>query len=347
MKPGHDPKAAPRRCAVAQLSFIGDMVFTTPLLDALKRAWPGTRVVVVGRPHVLEVLEDHPSVDETLAYDKHGSSSGWGGLRRLARALREDRPEVFIGVTRSARTAALARLVGSPTRVGFSGPWRAIAYTALAGGRDDSLSFPCRPLALARTLGLSAEPSPPRLVVRDERRAQARERLLAAGWAGKPILAIAPGANYETKRWSEERVRELLERVLAEGRLQPALYGGPGERALVARLCRGRAGVLDRSSTGVGEMCAELALSAGFVGNDSGPTHIARALGVPCVSVIGPTPAWPIFVGEPQGVVSRGLDCQPCSPHGDPRCPLGHHRCMTEISSDAVLEALRAQGVTT
>ena len=319
------------------------MVFTTPLLEALKEAWPETRFMVVGRPHALEILEDHPSVDETIPYDKHGSSKGWSGLRRLARDLRRERPEIFVGVTRSARTAALARLVGSRTRAGFAGPWRSVAYTCLAGERDDELSFPRRPLALAHALGVPAQPRAPRLAVREERRAAARERLFAAGWSGDPLLALAPGANYATKRWSEERVAELLDRVLSDGEWQPALYGGPDERELVARLRRGREAVLDRSSTGVGEMCSELSLASGFVGNDSGPTHIARALGIPCVSIIGPTPAWPIFADRPVGVVSRALECQPCSPHGDARCPLGHHRCMTEITAEQVLEALREE----
>ena len=103
----------PDSIVVAQLAFIGDMVFSTPLLAALRERFPAARIAVVGRPSALGVLADHPCVDAVVPYDKDSADRGLGGLWRVGRALRSARPDLFLGVSRSTRTALLARLSGA------------------------------------------------------------------------------------------------------------------------------------------------------------------------------------------------------------------------------------------
>ncbi|UCF69113.1 MAG: glycosyltransferase family 9 protein [Acidobacteriota bacterium] len=327
------------RILVAQLAYIGDMVFTTPLFDAIKQRWPRSRLAVAGLPEALEVLEDHPAVDLRVPYDKRGEDRGAGGFGRAARAVRSFGPELFIGVTRSARTAMLALLSGARYRVGFGEPGRRWAYTHAVGRRDEQ-PFAARSLGLLEPLGGRPGLRPLHLFVGRRRREMARAALAGAGWRDEPLLAIAPGSRYVTKRWPERHVGRLLDIALEAGRLRPALYGGPDERALIERLLTGRPAVLDRRSTRVGEMVAELSLAAVVLGGDSGPTHIGRALGVPTVLVLGPTPAGPLEDGRPFARVQRGLDCQPCSVHGDESCPLGHHACLEELPAEEVYRAV-------
>lgn len=335
----------PERIVVAQLAFIGDMVFTTPLLAALRELYPGARITVVGRPSALGVLEDHPCVDATVAYDKERSDAGAGGLFRLGRAVRRERPDLFLGVSRSARTAALAWLSGARLRVGFREPGRRLAYDLLVDRRDAETRLTERPLLLLGPLpGAGPEAARPRrlnLVVRPDRRRAACERLEEAGWQGERLVFVAPGAHYATKRWTEEHVAGFLDLVLARGEFRPVLTGGPEESALIERLLAGRPGVIDDRGGGLSMLAAELTLASAFVGGDSGPTHIARAVGTPAIAIHGPTPADAVHDAGPYHVVSRGLDCQPCSTSGDDECPLGHHRCMREILPEQVYEALR------
>jgi ADP-heptose:LPS heptosyltransferase len=90
---------------------------------------------------------------------------------------------------------------------------------------------------------------------------------------------------------------------------------------------------------------ADLSLATAFVGGDSGPAHIARALGVRAVVLYGPTNPELLADGRPYSVLSRGLPCQPCSVRGDAACPLVHHACLEEMAPEAVLEAvLRTEG---
>ncbi len=199
---------------------------------------------------------------------------------------------------------------------------------------------PIRPLALLEALGVAVRPRAMGLRVGEERRAEALASLRAAGWEGEPLLAVAPGSNYATKIWPENHYEALLDRALGETGLRPALYGGPREDALIGRLLRGRPRVLDRRDRGVHGLVADFSHASVFLGNDSGPAHIARALGVPAVVLFGPTDENGVRDGGRFRVLAEPLACRPCSPRGGSRCPLGHHRCMKELAPDRVLRAL-------
>jgi heptosyltransferase-2 len=326
----------PGSIVVAQLAFIGDMVFTTPLLDALVELWPEAEIAVVGRDAALEVLAADPRVTALLAYDKSGADRGARGLARVAAAVRARRPGLFLGVSRSARTSLLARRSGAGVRVGFAGPGQGLAYHHLVPRGDASRNFPVRPLALLEPLVGPVAPRPLRLVVDDARRRAAAERLSAAGWRGERLLAVAPGAHYATKRWPVERYAALLALAASRGAFRPALYGGPAEAPLLDALRAACPDALDRRTAGIGGLVAELTHATAFVGNDSGPTHIARALGLPAIALHGPTDPDALRDGNPYHAMALGLPCQPCSPSGDPQCPLAHHACLRALSEEVV-----------
>lgn len=334
--PGPFASGPPGSIVVAQLAFIGDMVFTTPLLDALAGLWPSAEIAVVGRTAALEVLDGDPRVAARLAYDKAGTDRGPGGLLRVAGQVRARNPALFLGVSRSARTSLLARRSGAAVRAGFAGPGQGLAYTHLVARGDASRTFPARPLALLEPLVGPVAPRPLRLVVDEARRREAGEWLAAAGWRGERLLAVAPGAHYATKRWPVERFAALLALARAGGGFRPVLYGGPAEAPLLDALRAASPGALDRRDAGIAGLVAELTHAAAFVGNDSGPTHIARALGVPAIALHGPTDPDAPRDGNPYHAMALGLPCQPCSPSGGATCPLVHHACLVALPEQAV-----------
>ena len=214
-------------------------------------------------------------------------------------------------------------------------------YDLLADRDDVATPFPQRPLALLEPFGGLPVPRPLHLAVSPARRREAERGLERAGWRGASLLAIAPGATYATKRWPARHVSRLIDLVLERTALRPVLYGGPEEEHLIERLLAGREGrVLDRRGIGMRGVTADLSVASVLVCGDSGPLHIARALGTPVVCLHGPTGFALLGDGRPYRILSLGLDCQPCSPHGDAECPLGHHRCMEEITPEIVLEAI-------
>jgi heptosyltransferase-2 len=259
-----------------------------------------------------------------------------------------DAPTVAYLAQGSVRSAILALLSGARERVGFSSsPGRAL-YTRTVPYRSDR-HHAARLWSLAATP--DGEPTHeelrPRLFPGPGDIGRIDGLLVERGWRREPIIAVAPGSIWGTKRWPHY---EELARLLAPS-YRVAVLGGPGDTE-VGRRVADAAGAAAIDAVGKLGLLASAELirrAAAIVTNDSAPLHLASAMGTPTVAIFGPTV--PDFGFGPlaprRAVVGRdGLSCRPCHRHGPERCPLGHWRCMREISAreiaDRTLELLHA-----
>lgn len=336
-----------RRLLVVQTAFLGDIVLTTPLLRELKRVEPESSLTVVTTPLGRAILEGHPFVDEVIAYDKKGSDRGPRGVLRLVARLRRERFDAAVAAQRSSRTGLVVRGSGAATRVGFAdaaGRWAYTHRVPWDGGRHAVHRY----LALAAPVGGDPERAPAQPVLTVTARAQEKVAgLLAASGIGptERILAIAPGSIWGTKRWTPEGFATVARRARDLG-FRPVLVGSPDEAALcgdVARLAGVDVPVL-AGTTGPSDLVALLARAALLLSNDSGPGHVASAVGTPVVAIFGPTV--PAFGYTPFGPLNRiveveGLACRPCDRHGPQVCPLKHHRCMNDLPAARVVAAVQ------
>jgi len=315
------------RVLVVQPAFLGDVVFTSALVDSLAERFAEVDVCVT--PRASDVVEAMPRAAQVQVFDKRGSDAGIGGLWRMARRLRERRYDVAVLPHGSPRSALLALVARIPRRLGFHGAPGSPLYTERAAAPRGT--FVGREAALVRALG--AEPRPMRLAARPEWLRMADERLRGAS----SLAALCIGSEWETKIWPAHHFAELADR-LAERGLTPVLLGGPRDKPL-AEAVQARAGAFCIDTTGnpVREALAILARSSLVVGGDTGLVHAARALGVPTIALFGPSPTTVHELGTRQRVVTLELECSPCSAHGQKRCPLGHHRCMRDLSAETVL----------
>lgn len=318
---------------VIQTAFLGDVVLTTGLLTLLaERFGP---VDVVTTPAAATLVETHPAVRRAIGYDKRGADAGLGGLLRLARRLREGRYASAYLPHRSVRSAALARLAGVPERIGFAGSPGAWTYTR-------RITRPESGHEAERILSL-AEP-PPGSVAAVSLGLTSDDRRLAAEWlgargVGQGFVALAPGSIWGTKRWPG--YAELA--AALDGPV--VIVGGPEDRVLAESVAMAAPG---RAHVAAGELplraaAALLERASVLVTNDSAPLHLATAVGTRIVAIFGPT--LPAFGFGPRGAGDRIVEhepmpCRPCSSHGPQVCPLGHHRCMRDISVERVLEAV-------
>ena len=327
---------------VIQTAFLGDVVLTTPLLAAVAgRHGP---VDVITTPAAAPLVETHRAVRRVIPYDKHGKHRGLRSLVALARALRAERYEVAYVPHRSLRSALLAWLARVPKRVGFHDGWRML-YTdvrrrAPSGHEIDRL------LALADVEPQGARPS---LLATAPDRAAVDAFLHEHGIRGA-FVVLAPGSIWGSKRW---RHYPALAQWLAQ-RAAIITVGGPEDAALGDEIVRAVAGGGGR--TQAVSACGRLTLrqsaevirrAAVLVTNDSAPLHFAQAVGTPTVAIFGPTT--PAFGFGPRGpsdrvVEVRGLPCRPCSAHGPPSCPLGHHLCMKSLTVEDVRLAIEETG---
>ena len=327
---------------VVQTSFLGDTVLTTPLIAELARRGP---VDVVVTPASAPLLAGNPDIRRLFVYDKREADAGVRGFRRLAKELRAGEsvsgaplPIAYLA-QRSVRSAALALAAGYTQRAGFDGSAGARFYTRSIPYREDRHHAE-RLWRLAFDDALVVTPEAgalrPRLFPGDAERG-AVDALVGAT-DGRPLVALAPGSVWATKRWPY--YAELAKRLSPRWRL--ALIGGPADTLDAASITQfsGAQGVVD------GTVSLSLLASAELIGraqllvtNDSAPQHLASAMGTPTITLFGPTVEEFGFGPLAPHSISLGLDalaCRPCHHHGPPRCPLGHWRCMRELGVDAV-----------
>jgi len=329
---------------VIQTAFLGDVVLTTPLLSAL--AAQHGPVDVVTTPVAAPLLETHPAVVQVIPYDKHGGDRGWAGLGRLARQLRNVHYARAYLPHRSLRTAALATLARIPIRRGFSGGWSFLYTEAIPKPRTGHETD--RLLTLA-----DGAPAvyPPHLrpTTEDERAASGVWDQIAQR-PESPFVALAPGSIWGSKRWPyyaelAAQLATAVPVVIIGGQddaglgdeIQRAAEGGGGRRRVV-NAC---------GKLTLRESAALIGRASALVTNDSAPLHLATAMGTRIVALFGPTVTEFGFGPVRAGDVALGMDglqCRPCSAHGPPQCPLGHHRCMRELTVEAVLAAIEDLG---
>ena len=336
---------------VIQTSFIGDMVLTTPLLARLARRGP---VDVLATPVAGAILAQNPAVREILVFDKHRRDRGVAGFARLAGKLRRKGYASAYLAQGSVRSAALAVSAGIPERVGFD----TSAGRALYSRRvpyDDTIHHAARLLSLGVRPGdgpLTLDDLRPRLYPSITEVAAVDALLAEARYErGTPLVALAPGSVWATKRWPY--YAELARLLTARG-MRLAVVGGKDDHDLareIAAAVRAGHGAPPVDAVGRLSLLASAELigrAAVIVTNDSAPQHLASAMGTPTVSIFGPTV--PEFGFGPLaahhaaiGVDTLGvanLDCRPCDRHGPQRCPLGHWRCMREITAQAVADVV-------
>jgi len=326
---------------VVQTSFLGDVVLTTPLVTALRRHLQPRRLAVLVRPESAPLLAGHPDVDQVLVDDKRGRDRGLAGLLRGARHLRAERFDVAVSPHRSWRTALLLAAAGIPYRVGFRQSRGAFLYHRRVG-RDRSRHDVERNLALLAPFGDARAAAPLRLPVRPEAAAHA-DALLPAG--SGPLVGIAPGSVWATKRWTPAGFAAVVTGLADDG-ARCVLLGGPADAALTEDIWAraGRRATVLAGRTDLPALVAVIDRLALLIANDSAPMHIACARGVPVVAVFcATTPALGYGpYGSRATVVEADLACRPCARHGGRRCPRGTDDCMRLVEPAHVLAAARA-----
>jgi lipopolysaccharide heptosyltransferase II len=326
---------------VIQTSFLGDTVLTTPLLAHLAECGP---VDVVTTPASSSLLAHHPAVRRCVVYDKRGAARGARGFVRLASTLRAERYRSVYLAQGSVRSGALALAAGIGDRVGFqTSAGRAFYTTRIAA--PENIHHAARLLSLGTRDPLreiSNDRLRPTLYPGDAER-DAVNRLLESGLAtGERLIAVAPGSVWGTKRWPGYAA--LAVELSHEARV--VVIGAESDRTLAAEILAAAPGrAIDATGCLSLLASAELIRRADLlVTNDSLPLHLASAMNTPTVAVFGPTV--PEFGFRPlassAAVAGRaGLACRPCDRHGPRECPLGHWRCMREITPSAVASLAR------
>jgi lipopolysaccharide heptosyltransferase II len=334
---------------VVQTSFIGDVVLTTPLIAELGKRGPVD--VVTGRGGAA-LLANNPAIRRTIVYEKSGSDGGIAGFVRARRRIRSDDSNAHYDgydaaylAQGSVRSALLAIAAGSKERIGFGRSAGRALYTRRVLFREDrhhaerlwSLSMSdCADPPIAEQIRPRLYPGRAEEHLVDAFLADSRIDMTA------PFIVLAPGAAWGTKKWPF--YPELAAKFADSHSI--IVIGGSEDQAIADSIIGGCPSGRAASATGRLTMLASAEMirrAQAIVCNDSSPQHLASAVGTPTLSIFGPTVTdfgyGPLAPGS-TAVGHDQLRCRPCHHHGPVKCPLGHWRCMRELSSSEIAETL-------
>lgn len=330
----------PARVLIIKPSAIGDVVHTLPVLNLVRKRWPAAHVAWLVTPACAGLLDGHPQLDEVIRFERGRFAVGWrspaaaAALFRFARELRDRKFDLVIDLQGLFRSGWLARRTRAPVRVGFANAreFAPIFYTHRVPVGNVEQHAVDRYLTLAEALGCGREPVEFKFATDDADRAAVSELL---GGGDAPYAVLMPGTNWATKRWPVEHFAATVRPLRDRFGLRTVIAGGPGDRALAARIPDS----LDLTGrTTLRQLVALLERAAVVIANDSGPMHIAAALGRPLVTPYGPTS--PVRTGpyrRMDAVIRLDIPCSPCFSR---RC--SHQSCLRWLTPDAVLrEAAR------
>jgi heptosyltransferase-2 len=330
---------------IVQTGFIGDIALTFHLIEELRLAKPHDRIILLTTPTGAEIAQAFPRlVNEVIVFDKRGKHRGLKGLKHIIETIREVRAGSIISLHQSFRTGLMIALSKIPIRIGYKTASLSFFLTDHYPYR-----FGVHEIERQRELlrGLDPQKLPMKYIPR--RSVLGRNAIHHSHAFQEPIIVIAPGSVWETKKWPAAYFTELIQFLLNNTSHLITLIGSSQDAALCTSIIpsnhQGR--VLNLAGTmSLQETISHLKQSILLIGNDSAPIHLASLVNCPTIAIFGPT--HPAFGFSPSSdysiIMQKDFECRPCSIHGQSSCPLGTHACMKSITpkeiGDQVLKYL-------
>ncbi len=318
------------RLLVIKPRAIGDVLLSTPVLKNLKSAYPGLQIDFLCERFASDVIRGNPSVHEVITFNKKNDST-----LSVIRQVRKRSYDIVIDLFANPRTAMITRWSGAKHRIGFPFRGRKYAYTILVpprGGEVHNVDFN---LDVLRYFNIPIIDSNPDFYLNETDRAAAQNWINVQGLTARTIVGINPSGGWYTKKWNKEAYALLADRIAERENTAVLFFWGPGELQdveVIRSTMKHPSSIIPKTT--LKEMGAFLDRCSYLVSNDSGPMHIAAALGVPTLGIYGPTN--PHLQG-PYGAKNRwvrdeSLDCLECNLT---ECLIGNV-CMTGLSSETV-----------
>lgn len=317
---------APRSILVIQLRRLGDVILTTPALEALKKKYPDAKLDFLVEAPGAEALAGHPAIDEILVYDAQGPVEAL----RWAFKIRARRYDWVIDFLANPRTALLTALSGAAIKAGPGHVARKYAYNHRMTQSSQACYSALEKVRWLGSLGVSPEDAP------------ALPRLMLAPRPDKleNIIGLVPPSRKETRRWLAPSYARLGRLLRDKHACKIKVFWGPGEKDLADEVVRaiGEGAYAIAQTHSITDLARELVSCRVVVGNCAGPKHVALALGVPTVTIHGSSDpvAWTPVHPDHRWVRLDELPCIGCRSND---CPY-NLECMRQLPAERVLPAV-------
>ena len=317
-----------KKILVFSFSFIGDAVLSTAVIQPLRRHFPDAHITFLVGPRAFDLLATDPNIDATLVYDNRGEHAGWKGRLRLIKTLRLSKFDLVVNL----RDSLTARCIGAE-------------HWGMAR-RDSNRHAVTRYLEVLQRQGVDTTNVHPLLELTETERTAAHHFFAEAGLKLERLLiGIHPGGNWEYKLWDGKNYADIASILAEKLNATILLFAGPNERELQTHVAE----MMDVppilvKTDDLRHLAALISACDVYIGNDTGPMHIAAAVGTPVVALFGSTNhirSGPY--GDKRTVVQSGINlgCNPCHPGRHPGgCGVGSCAVIAGITVEQVLKAV-------
>ncbi|MDI6839381.1 MAG: glycosyltransferase family 9 protein [bacterium] len=324
-----------KRILLIRIDRIGDVVLSTPALRALRERFPISHISILVSPKTQDLLLQSPYVDEVIPYNGKIAITS---LLHSKNRRKKFNLAIDLHLDYPLKTALIAYLSGAKYRVGFNIAGKSIFLNIRVMPDKKEKHLVEHTLDLIRAVSGNISTEEPELSIIPEAKQYVNNFLIHNNILNNDLLVgIHPGGYYPTQRWLPERFARVGDKIIDEYKAKIILMGGPGEEEIVEEIAsnmkhkpviyvreplRNLVAIIDRCSL--------------LICNNSGPLHIATAIGTPTVSTMGPTNPvrwWPW--GDRNIVIRKHLPCNPCN-----KGVCNDHKCMELITVNEVMEAV-------
>jgi heptosyltransferase-1 len=330
---------------IVRLSAIGDIIFASPLIHALRQGYPEARICWLAQPECKSLLERHPELDEVIVWPRgewhrlwraRQLRKLWRELSHFRRILHDHRFDLALDVQGLMKSGFLAWLSGASRRIGLGsreGSRWLMSEVFEKGGDPRGIGSEYH--QFARDLGLPVAVFEMQIGLEDADRAKAADLVVEHGLETGYVV-ICPFTTRPQKHWFEASWRDLIDAVSRKWRLPVVMLGGPGDLKASAEIdCGTTARVLNLvGETSLRQAAAIIAGAGLVVGVDTGLTHMGIAMGRPTLCLFGSTRPYLDTGTENARVIYHALECSPC--RRKPTCD-GLFDCMRGITAEEVV----------
>ena len=318
----------PKKILVFSFSFIGDAVLSTAVIQPLRTHFRDAHITFLVGPRALDLLTPDPNIDATIVYDNRGKHAGWKGRLRLIKTLRHDKFDLVVNL----RDSLTARCIGAE-------------HWGMVRGESNRHAV-TRYLEVLQKRGVDTTDAYPHLRLTEDEQTAAHGFLTEAGWTSEQsLIGIHPGGNWVYKLWDAENYAHVANALVERRNAAILLFAGPNERELQAQV----ADMMDVppilvQTESLRHLAALISVCDVYIGNDTGPMHIAAAVDTPVVALFGSTnPIRSGPYGKKHAVLQSGINlgCNPCHPGRHPGgCGAGSCEVIARITVEQVFAAV-------
>ena len=333
-----------KRILITRTDRLGDVVLSTPVIREVRKRYPDAYIAFMVRPANKDVIMHNPHIDEVITYDKYGLQKSFWSTVKFAFGLKTKKFDTAIALHPTNRVHLMLFLAGVPERIGYD---RKLGFLLTKKvhhlkqeGKMHEVDYN---LELLGSCGIDASQAErtPYIITSEEEKRLVDSVLLNRG-IKRNIIAIHPGASCPSKRWSPEKFAKVSDELAVKYDMDIVIVGADDTSSIAERILnKMRTKAFDLTGTLlVGELAELLSRARLFISNDSGPVHVAVAVGTPVVSIFGrkdpglsPKRWGPL--GDSSIVIHKDPGCEVCQAHDCQK----EFKCLEAIDAEDVLEA--------